>query len=74
MSPNKLIFGSKIKDIIVVNKNPANKLIPPREGFDSLLHLITTLFLFLIPKDLENRNNKRLLMYEIKRPPKKKIT
>ena len=59
---------------MVVNKNPANKLIPPSDGFDSLLHLTTTLFLFLMPKDLEKRNNKRLLIYEINSPPKKNIT
>ena len=39
-SPNKFICGKRIKDIIVENRKPANKLIPPKDGLDSLLHLI----------------------------------
>ncbi len=43
--------------MIAVKMKTTKKLTPPSEGFDSLLHLITTSLLFRIPKDLENLNN-----------------
>jgi hypothetical protein len=61
-----------MRDNTVENKNPANKLIPPNDGFDWLLHRTTISLLFRIPSDLENRNNKTLLTTEIINAPEKK--
>ena len=46
------------------------KLTPPKDGFDSLLHRITTSLLFLIPNDFENLNNTSLHIIERIIPPK----
>jgi hypothetical protein len=64
--------GSKIIKRTVENKKPRNKLIPPRDGFDSLLHLIVTSFLFLIPSVCENLSSIILTINEIIAEPKKK--
>jgi hypothetical protein len=69
---NTLGSGSRIIKRTVENKNPRNKLIPPKEGFDSLLHLIVTSFLFLIPSVWENLNNIIFTINEIIAAPKKK--
>ncbi len=53
--------------------NTIKKLIPPREGLDSLLHLITTSLLFLIPSDFEKRNRTSLHSKDKINPPTKKL-
>jgi hypothetical protein len=53
--------------------NTIKKLTPPREGLDSLLHLITTSLLFLIPSDFEKRNRTSLHSKERINPPTKKL-
>jgi hypothetical protein len=57
----------------VENKKPRNKLIPPSEGLDVLLHLTVTSFLFLIPRFWENFSNNRFTTSEIIKAPEKKI-
>jgi hypothetical protein len=53
--------------------NTIKKLTPPRDGLDSLLHLITTSLLFLIPNDFEKRNRTSLHSKERINPPTKKL-
>ena len=61
-----------MRDNTVENKNPANKLIPPSDGLDWLLHLTTTSFLFLIPNDCEKVSNNLFADNEKIIPPTKK--
>ena len=58
---------------IAINTKTIKKLTPPREGLDSLLQRIVTSFLFLIPKERENLNNKTFIEYAIITPPMKNI-
>lgn len=48
------------------------KLTPPKEGLDWLLQRTITSLLFLIPKDLEKRNNNSLQSTEVKNPATQK--
>jgi hypothetical protein len=64
--------GSRIMNRTVEKINPRNKLIPPRDGLDWLLHRIITSFLFRIPRVCENRNNNILTIQEIINDPMKK--
>ena len=54
--------------------NTIKKLTPPKEGLDSLLHLTTTSFLFLIPKDCENLSKTSLHIIDVIIPPIKKLS
>ena len=54
--------------------NTIKKLTPPKEGFDSLLHRITTSLLFRIPSDFEKRNRTSLQIIERTNPPKQNPT
>jgi hypothetical protein len=56
----------------VAKINTTKKDTPPKEGLDSLLQRIVTSFLFLIPNEVEKRNNIKFEIAAKKTPPIKK--
>ena len=70
---NKLMDGLRKRYKITKPKKPKNKLIPPKDGLDWLLHRTVISFLFRIPKDAEKLIRRRLKISEQISPDPQKI-
>ncbi len=73
MLENNSDLGSKIKYIKDEKRKPKNRLTPPRDGLEVLLHRTDTSFLFLIPRFCENFRSSKLTTNDIIREPVKKM-
>ena len=70
---NKLMNGLRKRYKITKPKKPKNKLIPPKDGLDSLLQRTVISFLFRIPKEAEKFIRRLLKISEQISPVAQKI-